>query len=120
MKVAFHAINGVGLGHLVRTMCLAREIRALVPTCDLLVVTNAADTSMLAEASIDFVKLPPRANEPHADPRRARVALPEALEEAALIATFEAFAPDLVVFDTHAPLRVVRHLATIGVRSVLV
>lgn len=120
MKVAFHAINGVGLGHLVRTMCLAREIRALAPACDLLVVTNAADTSMLAEASIDFVKLPPRANEPHADPRRARVALPEALEEAALIATFEAFAPDLVVFDTHAPLRVVRHLATIGVRSVLV
>ena len=30
MRVAFHAINGVGLGHLVRVTAVAEEVRALV------------------------------------------------------------------------------------------
>jgi radical SAM protein with 4Fe4S-binding SPASM domain len=116
MRIAFHAINGVGLGHLVRATCLAREL----PSAAILVVTNAADVSLLARSGIDHVQLPPRSGEPHADPDRALTALPEPLEEAVLAATFAAFAPDLVVFDTHAPLRVVRDLAERGVRSVLV
>src|SRR5262249_10351779 len=47
-------------------------------------------------------------------------ALPEPLEEAALCAALDRFAPDLVVFDTHAPLPVVEHVATRGSRTVLV
>ena len=92
MKIAFHAINGVGLGHVVRVLCLAKEIRELVPSARLLVVTNAGDTSLLEAARIDFVKLPPRLTEPHADPDRSRTALPEPFEEAVLVATFDAFA----------------------------
>ncbi|WP_394836933.1 glycosyltransferase [Pendulispora rubella] len=118
MKIAFHAINGVGLGHLVRVLALANEVRGLVPGVKLLVVTNARDTSALTRARIDFVAFPPRLHEPHADPGRVDSALPPALEEAALLAVFETFAPDLVVFDTHAPMSVVRQLR--GPRTVLV
>src|SRR5206468_2940040 len=78
------------------------------------------DTTILTRAGLDFVQLPPRLNEPHADPDRVETALPEPLEEAALTAALDAFEPDLVVFDTHAPMRVVRHVATIGARAVLV
>ena len=120
MKIAFHAINGVGLGHVVRAVSLATEMRVLVPGARLLVLTNARDTSLIAGAGLDFVVLPPRLNEPHADPRRSLLALPEPLEEAALVAALETFAPDLVVFDTHAPARIVHHVATIGARAVLV
>lgn len=120
LKIAFHAINGVGLGHVVRATSIASELRALVPEVELLVLTNAGDTSLLSLASLDFVQLPPRLNEPHADPDRALSALPEALEEAALIAALEAFGPDLVVFDTHAPMHVVRRLPALGARAVLV
>jgi UDP-N-acetylglucosamine--N-acetylmuramyl-(pentapeptide) pyrophosphoryl-undecaprenol N-acetylglucosamine transferase len=120
LRVAFHAINGVGLGHLVRTVCLATELPALVPGVQLLVLTNAHDPSLLVAAGIDFVQLPPRLAEPHADPARVHAALPEPLEEAAMIAAFTAFAPDLVVFDTHAPMRVVRRVAALGARAVLV
>ena len=116
MRIAFHAINGVGLGHLVRATSLALELR----DADLLVVTNAGDPSLLRKHALDFVQLPPRSGEPHADPDRCLSALPEALEEAVLLATFDAFAPDLVVFDTHAPRRIVRALAERGIRSVLV
>lgn len=101
MKVAFHAINGVGLGHVVRVVSLAEEMRALVPDVQLLVLTNARDTSLLAGAQLDHVQLPPRLVEPHADPDRVRTALPEPIEEAALTAALDVFAPDLVVFDTH-------------------
>lgn len=120
MKVAFHAINGVGLGHVVRVVSLATEMRGLVPGVRLLVLTNARDTSLLEEAELDHVQLPPRLNEPHADPERVLTALPEALEEAALGAALAAFGPDLVVFDTHAPMRVVHRAAELGARTVLV
>ncbi|MFO0741490.1 MAG: glycosyltransferase [Labilithrix sp.] len=120
MKVAFHAINGVGLGHLVRAVAIAEEIRALVPAAELLVLTNAKDTAMLTAARLDFVRFPPRLDEPHADPTRVHVALPPRVEEAAFFATLAAFAPDLVVFDTHPPLSIVARLASIGARAVLV
>ena len=123
MRIAFHAINGVGLGHLVRAVALAREVRALIPAAEVLVVTNARDTSMLTRAKLDFVAFPARLHEPHADPTRVRTALPPTVEEAALLAALQVFAPDLVVFDTHAPMAVVRELAHLGehgARAVLV
>jgi len=112
-RIVLHAINGVGLGHLVRARCLADELRAL--GAEILVVTNARDTTLLD--GLDWVALPPRLNEPHADPTRARTSLPEPHEEAAILAAIEAFSPHLVVFDTHAPMRVVSALRC---RSVLV
>jgi radical SAM protein with 4Fe4S-binding SPASM domain len=121
MKVAFHTINGVGLGHVVRAVTLASEMRELVPGIELLVLTNARDTSLIARAGLDFVKLPPRlSGEPHTDPERARTSLPEPLEEAALVAALATFRPDLVVFDTHAPTRLVREATALGARTVLV
>ena len=120
IRVAFHAINGIGLGHLVRTLAIANELPAIVPGVQRLVVTNARDLTLLERAGLDYVQLPPRLSEPHADVTRITKALPEPVEEAALDAIFAAFAPDLVVFDTHAPMRVVERLTAAGVRSVLV
>jgi radical SAM protein with 4Fe4S-binding SPASM domain len=121
MRVAFHTINGVGLGHVARAVSLASEMRELVPGIQILVLTNARDTSFIANAGLDFVQLPPRlAGEPHADPERVCTALPQPLEEAVLVAALDAFTPDLVVFDTHAPMRLVDHAATLGARAVLV
>lgn len=119
MKVAFHAINGVGLGHLVRAVTLATEMRELVPDIELLVLTNARDTSMLRDAGLDYVQFPPRLDEPHADPLRIKTALPPMIEQAAFIATLDTFAPDLVVFDTHAPTSFVAHVSK-RYRAVLV
>jgi len=120
IRVAFHAINGIGLGHLVRTIAIATELPSIIPGVQRLVVTNARDLTLLERAGIDFVQLPPRLAEPHADVNRVSSALPEPVEEAALNAIFAAYAPDLVVFDTHAPIRVVQQLTAIGARSVLV
>jgi radical SAM protein with 4Fe4S-binding SPASM domain len=120
MRIAFHAINGVGLGHLVRTTTIALEIRAIHPRASLLVLTNAADTSRLEAEGIDFVRLPPRLADPHADPDRVRRSLPSPLEHAALAGALRAFRPDLVVFDTHAPPALARFAAAVGARTVLV
>ena len=120
IRVAFHAINGVGLGHLVRALCLAKEVRAQVKGAEVLVLTNARDVSMLEREEIDFVRVPPRLAEPHADPDRVDTALAELEEEAVLLAALEAFEPDVVVFDTHAPMRIVRQVPVLGARAVLV
>ncbi|HEY4121926.1 MAG TPA: glycosyltransferase, partial [Byssovorax sp.] len=120
LRVAFHAINGVGLGHLVRAVAVATEVRALVDDAQVLVLTNAHDPSIAARAGFDFVQLPPRLGEPHADPARVDRALVPELEEAAMLGALAAFGPDLVVFDTHAPMGVVRRLAAMGARATLV
>lgn len=120
MKIALHAINGVGLGHLVRTLSIAHEIVRLAPATEILFLTNARDTTLLDRAAFDYVQFPPRLAEPHADPDRVERALPEPLEDAAMMAALTTFAPDLVVFDTHAPAAVVRALPAIGARAVLV
>jgi radical SAM protein with 4Fe4S-binding SPASM domain len=120
LRVLFHAINGVGLGHLVRTTCLAIEARRLSPGARVLIVTNAQDASMLEREGLDFVQLPPRLAEPHVAPRRALVALPEGLHHRAFEAVVEAFDPQLVVFDTHAPPRLVVHASRRGARTALV
>jgi len=120
MRIAFHAINGVGLGHLARAVSLASAIRELVHDARILLLTNARDTSLLTSAGLDFVQLPPRLCEPHADPLRVRTALPAPLEHAALVAALDTFRPELVVFDTHAPMGIVRHSTSLGARAVLV
>ena len=86
MKIGLHAINGVGLGHLVRTWCLARELRAAHPDAAFLFVTNARDPQLLRDHGFDFVHLPPRCHEPHADPRRSWEGLPDDLDTLAALA----------------------------------
>jgi radical SAM protein with 4Fe4S-binding SPASM domain len=120
LRVAFHAINGVGLGHLVRAMCVAKEVLAASPGSQVLVLTNARDPSMLTAAGVDFVQFPARLAEPHADPSRVETALLEDEEDAALGAALGAFAPHVVVFDTHAPPRLVARATELGARTVLV
>ncbi len=120
MRIAFHAINGVGLGHVVRATSIATEVRTLHSEAQILVLTNAADTSVVTRAGFDLVSFPPRLAEPHADPERVRRALPAPLEYAAMTAALRAFRPDLVVFDTHAPTALAHFAASIGARTVLV
>lgn len=120
MRVAFHAINGVGLGHLVRATCIAREVRVVAPGAQVLVLTNARETAVLEREGLDFIRFPARLAEPHADPTRVETALPDDEEHAAFEAALGAFAPDVVVFDTHAPPRLVAHASSLGARTVLV
>jgi hypothetical protein len=120
VRVAFHAINGVGLGHLVRATCIAREVRVVAPGAQVLVLTNARETAVLEREGLDFIRFPARLAEPHADPTRVETALPDDEEHAAFEAALGAFAPDVVVFDTHAPPRLVAHASSLGARTVLV
>lgn len=118
MRVLFHAINGIGLGHLARTTTLAIEVRALGH--DVLVLTSALDTSLLQKAALDFVRLPPRLSEPHVSPERSLLSLDKRLEHKAIQAILEVFFPDIVVFDTHPPPWLVHHVRSIGARATLV
>lgn len=120
MRIALHAINGVGLGHLVRTWCVATALRSRHPDAAFLFVTNAADPTLLSDHGFDFVHLPPRAGEPHADPWRAWTGLPDELDTIAVLAALEAFGPDLVVFDTHAPAALVEAVTALGARTALI
>jgi glycosyltransferase involved in cell wall biosynthesis/MoaA/NifB/PqqE/SkfB family radical SAM enzyme/predicted glycosyltransferase len=120
IRIALHAINGVGLGHLVRLATIAVEMRKVDPGAQVLVLTNARDCRLLRACGLDYVQFPLRLDEPHADPDRATAGLPAELDAAAQCGALRAFAPDLVVFDTHAPWPLVQCARGLGARSVLV
>ncbi len=92
LRTLFVANDGFSTGHVTRTLAIARALEGT----KLLVTTSEAD-ALLATESIAVMRLP--------SPVRARDAgLPDAerrrIARAAIEATAEAFAPDLIVADT--------------------
>jgi hypothetical protein len=107
-RVLFHAINGRGVGHVVRLSVIATGIR------------DAAETGLYASgaAAERFWPGPVLRESERLD---ARFELGE--EQRKLLGLHLAvnrFAPDVVVFDTHWPGTVAARLAERGIRGVLV
>ncbi|PLW79424.1 hypothetical protein C0585_07800 [Candidatus Woesearchaeota archaeon] len=57
MRLLIHAINGVGLGHLVRTLEIAKNIRSLDSSLDISFVTNSEFTDLIAKQGFTFTRL---------------------------------------------------------------
>ena len=57
MKILIHAINGVGLGHLVRTVQVAKAIRDIRGDLEIVFVTNSEFPGFITKSSFNFHKL---------------------------------------------------------------
>lgn len=58
MKVLVHAIDGIGLGHVARTVALASELESQAPGVRIVFVTNAIFTDPIAHAGFKKYALP--------------------------------------------------------------
>lgn len=104
MRVVFHAIDGTGLGHMVRTSLIARALGERAFGLQALLCTNAARAEvlspLLADPRFRLLRLPyTNLDEAQAgdDPTPRRV------NSEAFASAARAFEPDLLVFDTHVP-----------------
>lgn len=58
-RLLFCCVNGMGLGHITRTLAVARQVRRLAPDSEILVLTSSENTHVLWREGIASVKVPP-------------------------------------------------------------
>jgi len=92
-----HATNGWGLGHVVRTLALARQIRARSPKSEILFLTNSEASNLIWREGFASVKLP-SAQSIHQGLIENRIAIP--LGRALTAGVAAAFRPQVLISDT--------------------
>ncbi|HEU5433136.1 MAG TPA: hypothetical protein VFU81_15825, partial [Thermomicrobiales bacterium] len=115
-RILLYSHDGTGLGHLRIVLSVAHALAARCPDDALLLVTGSLNVSAFdLPANLDFVKLPSVPRRAIYDTIPAPGVGPEPYQKVMAarsdiaLATFRAFAPDLVVVD-HAPAGLFREL----------
>jgi predicted glycosyltransferase len=98
IRCLFYASNGHGLGHLIRTLAIARALRASKPDIDIMFVTNSEACQLAWREGFPVVKLlSPPSNFLELDiPTREEL---RRINRGIVYAVLKGFAPDLVVVD---------------------
>ncbi|KKJ01618.1 glycosyltransferase [Prochlorothrix hollandica] len=93
----FYAVNGLGLGHLTRTLALARQLRRRSPQSQFLFLTTSEADGILWQEGFASVKLPSRMA---AKPSGLRYGSYNRLIHTVVVNTIAAFQPHVLVVDT--------------------
>lgn len=97
MRWLFYASDGYGLGHITRTLALARQIRLRAPGSEFLFLTNCEAANLLWQEGFASVKLP--SQEAHKECGLGPMTL-RWLNQALVVDTFAAFRPQITVVDS--------------------
>lgn len=103
-RFLFYSHDSFGLGHLRRTISLARAVAAREPDADILIVTGLAlSTSYRLPPHVETLKLPAVRKDEHGEYHALRLQLPfeeiRTLRSDILESTAKAFSPDVLVVD---------------------
>lgn len=99
LRVLFYTVNGKGLGHLMRALAIARQMRRLAPSTRFLFATSCEDPAVLWREGFHYVKtLAPEAMESHGRGRDRH----RAMAEQVMRSLFEGFQPHVLVVDSFA------------------
>jgi predicted glycosyltransferase len=119
MRILYHAVNGTGLGHLMRTTAVAAHVRRLRGDSEQLILTNASFSAHARQSGIPTVNLPPDDDGPFAAFDRRLKTITREMAGRFTDAIAREYRPDAVVFDTHVDAELARRLAA-GRTSVLI
>lgn len=96
MRVLWHAIDGLGLGHVTRLLSIARAIREREPRWEHLFLTNSDAEGLIERDGFPAFKVPSRTTVA----RIARSSLHTKLVQAATLSVATAYDPHILVADT--------------------
>jgi len=112
MKILFHAINGVGLGHLNRCLMIANAIKEADPSINILFVTNSLITKPIEQEGYRFIQLPKSRDKGLLIDEKGLSLFKNIIDQEN---------PDLIVYDTHFEHRVIKYAVKKGnIRNILV
>jgi predicted glycosyltransferase len=123
MTVLFHAVNGSGLGHLMRATAIIEQLRALAPAQHIVLMTSAQSRRHLEAVQaldVTLLQVPPDEREPSVLLNRRQRTLPAAVHHRMVSSMVRTLSPRVTVFDTHAPLEVVKAAHATGSQVVFV
>lgn len=96
MRVLWHAIDGLGLGHVTRLVAIARALREQEPLWEHLFLTNSDADVLIERAGFPAFKLPSRVTLA----RVTRASLHTKLAQAATLSVAIAYDPHILISDT--------------------
>jgi UDP-N-acetylglucosamine--N-acetylmuramyl-(pentapeptide) pyrophosphoryl-undecaprenol N-acetylglucosamine transferase len=120
MRILYHAIDGTGLGHLVRLSSIASAVRSLEPSAHQIFVTNTGHPEFLRLCGLPAIILPEDDAAPSFVIHRRRHTISRAANIRLITRIAAEYDPDVVVFDTYFPSVVVRELHKRGFLTVLI
>src|SRR5271167_1778582 len=103
MRILYHAINGFGLGHLMRLSAIAVAVREKAPDVHQFIATSANYPTHLKRLNMPVMILPEDDAGPLLGPDRRSGSVSSSFAVRLLNGAIEEYDPRLVVFDTHAP-----------------
>lgn len=109
-KILYYAINGTGLGHLMRVSSIVNECRKLNLSIHQLIITNSKKVSLLQDLSIPFINLPCTYRDPITEINRQLKCLPYDLSIKIIYQIINEYKPTTIVFDTHFNFKLIRKL----------
>lgn len=98
MRVAFYAVNGLGLGHVTRLLSIARALRRLQPDVEVLFLTSSEADNVCYREGFAAVKLPSKSIREQVGLQKTRYLK---LVQTVTWNTLAAFEPDVLVVDTY-------------------
>lgn len=98
MRVAFYAVNGLGLGHVTRLLSIARALRRLHSELEVLFLTSSEADNVVYREGFAAVKLPSKSIREQVGLQKARYLK---LVQTVTWSTLSAFDPDVLVVDTY-------------------
>ena len=120
MRILYHAINGSGLGHLMRLSAIAVGVRRRAPHVHQFFVTGANYPAHFERLKMPVIVLPRDDSGPLIEVDRRTSTVSAEMNARMLRHVIREYNPALVVFDTHAPRRVVADTKSDGRHAVLV
>jgi predicted glycosyltransferase len=120
MRILYHAINGSGLGHLMRLSAIALAVRDRAPDTHQLVATSANHPAHLRRLGMPSIVLPSDDAGPLLEADRRARTISKDLAARILGDVVWEYDPGVVVFDTHAHRVLVDEVTREGRRAVLV
>ncbi|MFH1398479.1 MAG: glycosyltransferase, partial [Candidatus Woesearchaeota archaeon] len=119
MRVAFYAVNGAGVGHITRTVVIAKEIRKLEPKAEILFITNSEFASYIEENGFAYTKLPLQDYDPSLKKKSKEAAVNYETNSRLVASALESFEPNIVVYDCYPPYYAVQKAKAMAVMNVL-
>lgn len=98
MRLIFYASNGFGLGHIMRIMSVARQLRRRVADAEIIVMTNSEASNLGWIEGFTVIKLMSRHSAPRGRPDPDRML---EVNRHIVNATLRSFEPDAIIVDSY-------------------
>jgi predicted glycosyltransferase len=97
LRALFYAVNGLGLGHVVRLLAIARKLRRRARSAEILFVTSSEADSVIYREGFAALKVPSKSIREEAGIAKSTY---QRLVQTVVLNAVTSFAPDVLVVDT--------------------